>query len=1113
MPANPQARKFVFHDPTGKRWVRFRRGLQSAGVLAGLVLALVLIAMAVNPQLPTLGLPSVEHLASFSEVPSIIAGEKAYRNVPFRRRHQAKDLKYVHSSSPVIHPKAAARAGANKPIVFGYYVSWDPASMVSLRLNLAHLTHLVPGWLTLKNGRGDVEDATDPTVLTIARQANLPVLALVSNFHKGWQPGDVHRAITNRDARENLIDNLYSNVKEHGLQGVNVDFENLEPRDREPLVVFMRELYAKLHPEGLLVTQSLPPEDPAFDLKRLAQYNDYIVPMVYDEHYQSGEPGPVASDDWFEGQLDRISKLVPSEKVVIGLGNYGYDWEIGGRGAAEVVFGDVVTAAATHSATVQWDPDAENPVLRYASDGHQHELWFLDAVSGLNQAIDVRNWGFGGVGVWRLGAEDPGLWTVLKPEQWPADNFDPAQLATLTATKSVNRYGDGEVVRVAATPRDGAREVSRDADGEYAERYGQMPSYYVLENSGRPARKVIALTFDDGPDREWTPKVLDALKQKNVRATFFVVGANADQNLDLIKREYREGHEIGNHTYSHPNMATVGPRRMQLELSATQRILENALGVSTTLFRPPYNADSEPETPEEIVPIWRAQQQGYVTIAERIDPRDWDANITADKIVSEVKSELPNGNVVLLHDAGGNRAATVAALPRLIDYYRSQGYEFLPVGELIGKTRAQVMPVPSAEEMDWARIEGQAFGAEGNFKKIVGILFLVAIYLTLMRSLVFGALAAVQKRVSRRRIFDPAYHPPVSVIVAAYNEEKVIFRTVDSVLRTGYEDLEVVVVNDGSQDATLAVLRESFGSDPRVRILDQPNGGKSSALNHAIAHASHEILIAIDADTVFRKGTIEKLVRHFSDPAIGAVSGNARVGNRVGWLTRFQSIEYIYGFNLDRRALDLLNAITVVPGAVGAWRKSLVQGIGGFGHDTLAEDTDLTLAIRRKGYVIRYEEEAVAFTEAPEDVRSLAKQRFRWAFGTIQAAWKHRDAMFLPRYGTLGFVALPGIWLFQVALAALSPFAEVAMVVALFAGNWRTVLAFYLAFFVLEALTGVLAYWLEGEKPWDLRLLFFQRVFYRELMYYVLAKSLLYALQGRLVGWGKLERHATVAGV
>ncbi|HEY6391193.1 MAG TPA: glycosyltransferase, partial [Bryobacteraceae bacterium] len=325
-----------------------------------------------------------------------------------------------------------------------------------------------------------------------------------------------------------------------------------------------------------------------------------------------------------------------------------------------------------------------------------------------------------------------------------------------------------------------------------------------------------------------------------------------------------------------------------------------------------------------------------------------------------------------------------------------------------------------------------------------------------------------------------------------------------------YENLEVVVVDDGSKDRTLAVLEDAFAGDARVRICTQINSGKAGALNHAIRESSHNILVALDADTIFRKGTIEKLVRHFGDEKVGAVSGNARVGNRKGWITRFQSIEYVCGFNLDRRALDLLNAITVVPGAVGAWRKDLVERVGGFTGDTLAEDTDITLAIRRLGFAIRYEEDAIAYTEAPESTRDLAKQRFRWAFGTLQAAWKHRDATFNANYGFLGWVALPSIWIFQVMLAALSPFAEIAMIIALFAGNWRIVLLYYFGLFVLELLTSLLAYGLERARPWDLALLFVQRMYYRQLMYFVLAKSLMYALRGRLVGWGKLERKASV---
>jgi peptidoglycan-N-acetylglucosamine deacetylase len=1101
---------FVFHDPTGKRWTRVRRSSRVVAVFACLLIALLTLAVFTAPQIPALGLSSVAHVANSEEVRSIIAGEHPAKNVPFVAR---RERNFVRSSSPVIHQRIAARVRDDQPLVFGYYVNWDPSSMVSVRLNLNRLTHLVPEWLVLANAKGDVTDETDRTVVRIASDAHLPILAMITNYRDGWQASDLHAVLTNTGARKDLIDNIYTNLVEHKFAGVSIDFEQLTPKDRGAMVRFIEELRARLKPGGLLLAQSVPVEDDAYDLVRLAQIDDYIVPMVYDEHYQSGEPGPVASEDWFEKKLQQLAKVLPLNKTVIGFGNYGYDWVIGARGSNEVGYDDVIAAAQQNNAPLVWDETMQSPVLRYGAGGEKHEVWFLDAVTALNQIQAVGDSGFRGIALWRMGAEDPELWTVLASNNWPDENFQPSRLFPLTAQKTVSQYGGGEVLRITSTPRDGKRNVWRTEDGNYAERYHSLPSYFVVEASGAPASnsKIVALSFDDGPDPRFTPAVLEILKQKNVSATFFVVGVNAEESPGLVRREYTDGNVIGNHTYDHPNVATISEDATKRELSATQRLIENATGHATTLFRPPYNADSEPRTPDEIVPILRAQNLGYVTVGERIDPQDWRKGITPDEIVNEVLSEAKDGGqLILLHDAGGDRTATVQALPRLIDNLRAQGYRFVSLPELLGKSRDQLMPVPSPSELRWARIEGKALDAKGSFKAFIGLLFLVAIYLTLARSLVYGTLAVIQKVRSRRRAYDSSFHPPVSVLIAAYNEETVITRTVRSILDNGYEDIDMVVVDDGSKDATLQVLRDTYGSDTRVRILTQANGGKSSALNRGIAHARNNILVAVDADTIFRRGAIALLVRHFSDPKVGAVSGNARVGNRHNWITRFQSIEYICGFNLDRRALDLLNAITVVPGAVGAWRKDLIDALGGFGHDTLAEDTDLTLAIRRSGYKIRYEEKAVAYTEAPETTRALAKQRFRWAFGTLQAAWKHRDVTLDPRYGFLGLVAMPSIWVFQVALAAISPFAEIAMLIALYAGNWRIVLLFYLAFFVLEALTALLAYGLEGENPKDLLLLFFQRIYFRGLMQFVLAKSIVYALRGRLVGWGKLDRTARV---
>ena len=1103
-------RTFVFYDPTGRRWTRFRRIAGVTGIIAAVLLVVLVLAILSNPILPALGLPAVEHLANFGEVATITKGEKAMKAVPYR----AHKLNYVRNGgNPVLHPKTAAKQHEGQPLVFGYYVNWDPASLVSLRINLSRLTHLVPEWMTLQDGKGNLSDESDGTVIKIAKDANLPILVQVNNFKNGWQVAELHKTLNSADARTNLVDNIYSNIVEHKFAGVSIDFEQLSPKDRAKLVTFMEELRAKLKPAGLLIAQSVPSDDVvSYDLKKLAALDDYIVPMVYDEHYQTSEPGPVASEDWFQDQLDTLAKVLPADKTLIGFGNYGYDWIIGTRdGGVEVTYSDVISAAESNHTNVVWSADEENPVLRYKNGNEQHEVWFLDAVTALNQMHDIADAGFRGVALWRLGAEDPGLWSVFEPHTWPDDHFNPAPLLKMTAQKSVQHYGTGEVLRIVDTPHDGSRNIWRDKDGDYAEQYQAYPSYWVVEHTGGNAGKEMAITFDDGPS-EYTPAVLDILKQKHVAATFFVVGENAEEFPKYVQREYAEGHTIGNHTYSHPNIAGESEERTKFELSTTLRLIEHDTGHGTKLFRPPYNADSEPMTPSEIVPIKRAQDLNYVTLAESIDPRDWETPTTADKIVNEVLAEKDNGHLILLHDAGGDRTATIQALPRIIDTLRAQGYTFVPIEKLMSDSRAALMPVPSPEEQRWARVEGEALTTKGTIKKVAGLLFLIAIYLTLGRSLIYGVLAIVEKRKAGKRTFDPNFRPAVSVVIAAYNEEKVIARTVRSILNNGYPDVEVVVVDDGSKDETLRVLRENFRGEERVRIFTQANAGKSEASESRDCGVAERYPGRARCRYYFPQ-------RDHRDAGAALLRCEGR--GRIGQCARGQQAE------VDRRsfspsstytasiwtggALGVLNAITVVPGAVGAWRKDLIVACGGFGNDTLAEDTDITLAIRRLGYEIRYEAAAIAYTEAPETVRALAKQRFRWSFGTLQAAWKHRDATFNPQYGYLGFVALPSIWIFQVLLAALSPFAEVAMIIALFAGNWRIVTLYYFALFGLELLTGVLAYTLERAKPWDLVLLFLQRIFYRYLMYYVLFKSVMYALRGRLVGRGKLERTASMS--
>jgi cellulose synthase/poly-beta-1,6-N-acetylglucosamine synthase-like glycosyltransferase len=340
------------------------------------------------------------------------------------------------------------------------------------------------------------------------------------------------------------------------------------------------------------------------------------------------------------------------------------------------------------------------------------------------------------------------------------------------------------------------------------------------------------------------------------------------------------------------------------------------------------------------------------------------------------------------------------------------------------------------------------------------------------------------------------------------------------VLASDFAQLHVIVIDDGSTDNTGTLLDENFGRDPRVHIIHQINGGKPSALSAGIAEADSEIVVTIDADTEIEPDAISKLVRHFSDPQVGAVAGNVKVGNRSRWLTRWQALEYITSQNMEKRAFDLLNCITVVPGALGAWRRTAVEAAGGITADTVAEDADLTIAIRRLGWRVSYDEEAIAWTDAPETPGVLIRQRFRWTFGTLQSFWKHKDTLFRPKYGTLGWVALPNIFLFQVFLPLISPLIDLLFLGAVILWaleKWhfpyipqihsssddllRSVF-FFLGFLLIDVLTCAVAFALEKDEDWSLLWpVLLQRFYYRQLMYVVLFRSVKEAVSGRPVGW------------
>jgi peptidoglycan-N-acetylglucosamine deacetylase len=564
---------------------------------------------------------------------------------------------------------------------------------------------------------------------------------------------------------------------------------------------------------------------------------------------------------------------------------------------------------------------------------------------------------------------------------------------------------------------------------------------------------------------------------------------------------YADGDEVGNHTYTHsPSFEDDSDRAFGMELSATQRIIQGATGHSATLFRFPYESLSVADPL-----VAHASSLGYQVVGWGTDTSDWQRPGVAAIVDSALDD--PEGNVILMHDGGGDRSETVAALPLILEALQQHHLRAVSLGAAMGLTRAQAMPAAGLGELllGWALV-GAAWSVD-HALLILQTVIESALLLVFGRLFVLGLLGPVHA-LRHRRPHGRPYRGPVSVVIAAHNEEAVIARTLEAVLDSRYPGrLEVLVVDDGSTDGTATVVRTFAG--PRARLLRQPQSGKSIALQRAFGRARHPVVVTLDADTLFTPTTIRELVEPLGDPRVAAVSGNIKVGNRVNWLTRLQGFEYTLTLNLERRAYALLNCVPIVPGAIGGWRRDAVLALGGFTTDTLAEDTDMTLALRGAGHRIVYAARAVAFTEAPQDLRGLIRQRTRWSFGTLQCLWKHRRATFNPRTGTLGLVALPGMWLSQLVLPALSPIVDVGLMMSPLT-PWRDrILVATAAYNLLLILLGGWALAADREPIRRACLIPVQNLVYRQFTYVMAMRAAVQALRGARVGWHRVVRLGT----
>jgi cellulose synthase/poly-beta-1,6-N-acetylglucosamine synthase-like glycosyltransferase/peptidoglycan/xylan/chitin deacetylase (PgdA/CDA1 family)/spore germination protein YaaH len=1127
----------IFYDAERVRWRRTRRVMEITGALLTMLLAYFFVTIAASVDLPAGLLPDVK---------------PGYHALKQKKNGKAVQVREGRHRRLANLGKVPA---SYDPLRAAFYVSWDANSLASLKKHYKDIDLLMPEELhtvTTDGALTVVDYERYQTVQAAPMEAvallkddklhqwmkstniELPMMAQLNNYDGVmWHVKELAGLLRKPEARRTLVENTVEYTVQAHEAGIVVDIEEVPDKSQANFRAFIGELAPALHAVGLKLMVALPARDDAYDYEYFGKQCDAIVLMNYDQHWQTSPPGPIAAQDWFVENLRQVMEVVPAQKIVVGVANYAYDWTEVPKKAANSAQEFSVQTALLHAyeseTQVEFDPVSLNPHYSYSDEqDHVHQVWMLDAVTAYNELRASDRLGVQGTALWRLGSSDSSLWPI-----WDASRPDDAtrqKITDIPPGPDLILEGAGDIWHIADTPKSGRRSFTYDAASDLftGEKYEAYPLSYDIEQIGA-AKNKIALSFDDGPDPQWTPKILDVLKEKNASATFFVIGDEANRYPGILKREYAEGHVIGNHTFTHPRFDEISHTQIKWELNLTQRLFESTLGIKSVLFRPPYGIDHQPEYAEEVAQLPLPQEMGYLIVGQQIDPNDWRQRdgkpIPAQEIVDNVLRQASKGNIVLFHDGGGDRSQTVAALPQVIDKLRAKGYQIIAVPELIGKTRAEVMLPLTTEERFEARADGFIFGIVQWFRLGIATIFVVGIVLVSGRALIIGLLAIIEKlRPDRAVLSEPP--PSVTVLIPAHNEENVIVQTVSSVLASTLPHLRVIVVNDGSADRTGELLDTHFDADERVRIIHQVNRGKAAALSLAMSLAETEIVVTIDADTEVEPDAIGKLLRHFSDPKTGAVAGNVKVGNRSRWLTRWQALEYITSQNMEKRAFDLLNCITVVPGALGAWRKKAIDEAGGITADTVAEDADLTIGIRRMGWRVSYDEEAIAWTEAPETPGALIRQRFRWTFGTLQSFWKHSSTLFRPKYGTLGWIALPNIFVFQLALPLISPIIDLMFLgsvalwglgqlrIAQMPQLWtsadveRSVL-FFLGFLLIDVFTCIVAFALERDEDWTLLVpVLLQRFYYRQLMYVVLFRSVKEAVSGRPVGWRGVEREA-----
>jgi peptidoglycan/xylan/chitin deacetylase (PgdA/CDA1 family) len=1078
-----------FHLPSARAVPRL--------VVAGLVIGLLLAADRVDPVAAGMAVAALgatafllRHRSRRGERHAVlvlgggatIAALLVAVSLPVYRSRPAPLLVNVGTTTTTGRPAAppAAPAGAQAGTtggteVLGFAASDYDETTAAVDRDVAGLSTLAVTGATLGSHPGSVEVRPVSDGLVRAHLAGAEGLLVISNYDgHDWNGGRVRALLNDKEARRRFVSAVSSAMARSPWDGVVLDFENLDPEVRDGYPTLVAHLAEALRRRRVLV--AVPAftdpgsEDAApFDLSRLAANGVGIVWMAYDQHDPTGEAGPIGGLPWVRQTLATALRTVPPSQLLLGVAAYGYAWPAKGQsGEVEDLTVPEATALAARSpGRVTWDEE-QGEWGGTLTDGRT--VWYDDARS-MAQRAKLATDAQVGVALWRVGSEAPGAFDSL----------------------------------------------------------GLVPAKHAPQHPDRPVRgvsgPVVALTFDDGPDAKWTPRILEVLRREHVPATFFVIGKEAELHPGLLRQELNEGHVIGDHTYSHPDLAKTANWRARMEIFGGAWVVEGQTGRRPRLFRSPYgNGDAGPR-------IRGADQLsadlGFNPVGWTDDTNDWEPGAGPGNIVKNALSQLSERTIILMHDGGGPRGATVAALPHLIEALKARGYLFVTADGLDGATpdayAVRRGPIAAVRGL----LVVAAFRLQLALRRLLLWIAVATAVGSLIRLVLATPLALVHRFRQRRHRRGPApwvgaageRPPDFTVIIPAFNEERVIAKAIAAVARLDPAPAELIVVDDGSTDATAevaaAAARVYFTAagrtgGARFRLVRQDNQGKAGALNHGLLLATTELALVLDADTVVSPGLLGAFRPHFADPKVGAVAGNVKVGNRRNLLAALQALEYVVALNLDRRAQDVARAMAVVPGAAGAFRVAAVRQVGGYQSDTVVEDADLTAALQRAGWRIPYEPAAVAWTEAPERLSDVVRQRRRWSYGTVQVVAKHRRALLEPEAGNIGLVGLPWNLLSSVILPALGPFADVWLVYLVLSGELGLAAGVLALAIAADLVVAALAVAADGER-WSLVALApLLRLLWRPLQLAVVIRSLRRWAVGADQHWDKVGRYDTV---